>query len=110
MGPVLTIEITYIEIMNGYGSFDPMDPNEVTQSEFGKFFLCFFDLLWCPLAIGRPYKRTNFQTNHSLGTKLALHSLRKEACPFITKKLQLNVRLNSHKDKSEPWIGFYGEL
>ena len=41
MGPVLTKEITYIEIMNGYGRFEPMDPNEITQSAFGTFFLCF---------------------------------------------------------------------
>ena len=44
MGLVLTKEITYIEIMNGYGRFEPMDPNEVTQSSFGTFFLCFFNL------------------------------------------------------------------
>ena len=42
MGLVLTKEITYIEIMNGYGRFEPMDPNEVTQSAVGTFFLCFF--------------------------------------------------------------------
>ena len=41
MGLVLTKEITYIEIMYGYGRFEPMDPNGVTQSAFGKFFLCF---------------------------------------------------------------------
>ena len=41
MGPVLTKEITYIEIMYGYGRFEPINPNEVTQSAFGKFFLCF---------------------------------------------------------------------
>ena len=41
MGPVLTKEITYIEIMYGYGRFEPMDPNEVTQSGFENFFLCF---------------------------------------------------------------------
>jgi len=44
MGLVLTKEITYIEIMNGYGRFEPMDPNEVTQSAVGTFFLCFFNL------------------------------------------------------------------
>jgi len=44
MGLVLTKEITYIEIMNGYGRFEPMDPNEVTQSVVGTFFLCFFNL------------------------------------------------------------------
>ena len=41
MGPVLTKEINYIEIMYGYGRFEPMDTNEVTQSAFGTFFLCF---------------------------------------------------------------------
>ena len=38
MGPVLTKEITYIEFMYGYGRFEPIDPNEVNQSAFGKFF------------------------------------------------------------------------
>ena len=28
--------------MNGYGRFEPMDPNEVTQSAVGTFFLCFY--------------------------------------------------------------------
>ena len=75
MGPVLTKEITYIEIMYGYGRFEPMDPNGVTQSAFGKFFLCFSIYGGVPYPLEGHTKEPSFKrTTHPEPNYLFIHS------------------------------------